>query len=98
MRRVRISAIDNPSAIGSVKMNKINKIVIAMTTICASQMGLAQGSKPEAAMQLEEIMVTARRTEEKINEVPVSITAFTAPACRLRATPETPRRRRYFAV
>lgn len=35
---------------------------------------------PAAAQQLEEVIVTARRTEEKLQDAPVSVAAFTAAA------------------
>ncbi len=40
--------------------------------------GVAQAQAQPQALQLEEIVVTARKTEENLQDVPISITAFTA--------------------
>jgi iron complex outermembrane receptor protein len=54
----------------------------ALCAFSAANTAMAQGSDQPAATAgsqgLEEIVVTARRTEEKLQNAPVSITAFTA--------------------
>ena len=54
----------------------------ALCAFSASDMAMAQGGDQPAATAgsqgLEEIVVTARRTEEKLQTSPVSVTAFTA--------------------
>lgn len=58
-----------------------------MDCIRASALGLAAGSlltsgflapTPAGAQELEEVIVTARKREESLQEIPVAITAFTA--------------------
>ncbi|MFM2043018.1 MAG: Colicin receptor precursor [Pseudomonadota bacterium] len=48
----------------------------------------APPTSPEAAGPLEEIIVTARRREESLQDVPVAITAFSAEALDLRGDPD----------
>jgi iron complex outermembrane receptor protein len=52
----------------------------AFLVIAASQQAFAQGQSARAddSIALEEVVVTARRTEEKLLDVPIAVTAFTA--------------------
>src|SRR5262245_14520740 len=45
--------------------------------ICVPPVLQAQSTTPQSSGQLEEIIVTARQREERIEDVPVTITAFT---------------------
>src|SRR5215207_7146587 len=52
-------------------------IAVMLIAHGTSQSAMAQESGPESAANgLEEIIVTARRTEERLQEVPVAVTAF----------------------
>ena len=59
--------------------NRLKKIVVALSASLAGVAGEAQAqSGPEGA--LEEVLVTAKQREESLQDVPLSITAFTADA------------------
>ena len=53
-------------------------LLLAPPAMFASPGALAQGTGGSVA--LEEIVVTARKVEEKLNDVPVAVSAFTAQA------------------
>lgn len=58
-----------------------SKIALAVFALCLSDAALAQDDvtvSPEGTLILEEIVVTARKREELLQDVPDSITAFTA--------------------
>lgn len=57
------------------------------TLLCsiASASALPALAQQEAAVKLEEIIVTARKQEERLQDVPVSVTAFTAEMLKERA-------------
>ena len=58
-------------------MKKISQVALAVSTVCA--MGLAaQAQAQQASAMLEEIVVTARKTQESLQDAPVSVSAFTA--------------------
>jgi iron complex outermembrane receptor protein len=52
--------------------------LVASVLALSAQPTLAQDSAASDALALEEIVVTARRTEEKLLDVPVAVTAFSA--------------------
>ena len=57
-------------------MNKANpRTALCLATACAAVLA---GLTPAKAQQLEEIVVTAEYREQNLQEVPVSVTAFTA--------------------
>jgi iron complex outermembrane receptor protein len=51
-----------------------------LTAICGAASGLAFGQTPQSpgALALDEVVVTSRRVEERLQDVPVSITALTS--------------------
>ncbi|WP_317930427.1 TonB-dependent receptor [Halioxenophilus sp. WMMB6] len=51
--------------------------LVALATTATTQLTLAQESEKEAINALEEVVVTARKTEERLQDVPVAITAIT---------------------
>lgn len=55
-------------------MNNISKVGIAVSAVCA--MGLAAQAEAQRTVALEEIIVTARKTEETLQDVPVAVSAF----------------------
>lgn len=63
-----------------------SRVAMAVSSVIAglATAGTAQAQAPaqarDAAPQLEEIVVTARKTEESLKDVPIAITAFTARA------------------
>lgn len=58
-------------------MKSIVACVLALTAGVGSTTGMAAAAAP-AAGGLEEITVTARKREETLQEIPLSVTAFTA--------------------
>src|ERR1700743_1418595 len=63
----------------SVMRNTALLASASLLWVLPSPAAFAQGSSPQAASEssgLEEIVVTARRREEKVQSVPVAITAF----------------------
>ena len=58
--------------------NRINKCRRLMTTTAIGLAGLAVPmTSAHAQLQLEEVIVTARKTEENLQEIPLSVTAHT---------------------
>lgn len=53
-------------------MKKLNRIGLAVSAVCAAALAVPAGAQGA----LEEIVVTARKTEETLQEVPVSVSAF----------------------
>src|SRR6266404_5868419 len=53
---------------------------VSLIVLASAKPAVAQGDQPTASSAggLEEIVVTARRREEKLQSVPIAITAFTA--------------------
>ncbi len=67
------------NAEGDAKMNTRNQILPAVCV--AMLLSVVPGNEPRAQSesgQLEEVIVTARRIEERLQDTPISITAFTA--------------------
>ncbi|MFM7797690.1 MAG: TonB-dependent receptor plug domain-containing protein, partial [Planctomycetota bacterium] len=64
-----------PSALASVFAAGL-----ALTAVSASPMGRAQGIAISDAPVLEEVVVTARKREESLRDVPLTVTAVTADA------------------
>ena len=62
----------------SITLRAVAAAVAAGLSLTAGQAALAQGASGEDSLALEEIVVTARRTEEKLLDVPLAISAFTA--------------------
>jgi iron complex outermembrane receptor protein len=75
---------------------KRTRLSLALATLFAAAPGLAQqapaspskAAGEETAEKVEKIVVTARRREETIQDVPVSVTAFTADALSKSGTPD----------
>jgi outer membrane receptor protein involved in Fe transport len=60
-------------------MKKISQVALAVSTVCA--MGLAaQAEAQQPSTMLEEIIVTARKSAETLQDVPVAVSAFNAEA------------------
>jgi outer membrane receptor protein involved in Fe transport len=65
-----------------IRNSRSGRLAIAISAALAGvgSGGLARAQAQETALQLEEIIVTARKTEESLQDVPIAITAFTAEA------------------
>src|SRR5258708_39584837 len=66
-------------------MNQFRCVLMAsaaMTTLAATAWSVAsadeEGSGPAASLQLEEVTVTATKRAERLQDVPVSVTALTS--------------------
>ncbi|MCU0975663.1 MAG: TonB-dependent receptor [Steroidobacteraceae bacterium] len=55
-------------------MKRLNRVGLAVSAVCAGALSSPAGAQGA----LEEIVVTARKTEETLQEAPVAVTAFTA--------------------
>ena len=53
---------------------------IAPLTFAIAAPGYAQSSAPDERLALEEIVVTARKREENLQDVPIAVTAISAEA------------------
>ena len=53
-------------------------VAIGLPTFAAQNEGEASVARAESAAAIEEVIVQARRLEESLQEVPISITAFSA--------------------
>jgi iron complex outermembrane receptor protein len=58
----------------SARRNNVASLSASIAATCSIGSGAAVAQQP--AMQVEEIVVTARRVEEKLNDIPVAVTAF----------------------
>jgi len=55
-------------------MKTLSKVGLAVSAVCA--MGLSAQAEAQRAVALEEIVVTARKTEETLQDAPVAVSAF----------------------
>src|SRR3989338_4215606 len=72
---------------GTAMRQTIMTGVSALAFALAASSALAQTAEPQAEPQattLDEVVVTARRTEENIQDVPVAVTAFSQEGLRQR--------------
>ena len=82
-KRMDDEAVHSTHCHGRVNMNSVVStkilctIILLPMSICGA-LAEESGEGPEAAPLPEEIVVTARRKEESIQEVPISITAFSS--------------------
>ena len=68
-------------------IRSVRACAAAAATLCAVPAVLAQdapAAKPAATGGLEEVIVTARRREEQLQDVPIAVTAFSGEALVLR--------------
>ena len=59
-------------------MNKFKFYSLAITLLLTPNFSSTLFAADEADQGIEEVIVTARRTEESLQEVPVAVTAFSA--------------------
>ena len=59
---------------------KLVTAVVAASSLSLAGMASGQNSSESDAFQLEEIVVSARKTSESIQDIPLSVQAFTAEA------------------
>ena len=57
-------------------MKNLSRVGLAVSAVCA--MGLASQAEAQKGAVLEEIVVTARKTEETLQDAPVAVSAFSA--------------------
>ena len=65
---------------GAQLMNKpilATLTIVAVASICASSLAQAQSTVPEKAKVQDEVVVTVRKTEERLQDVPLAVTALT---------------------
>ena len=78
------------------KMKLLNRSAAALLALSSSAMGAAHAQQSagapapdgEAASDVQKVVVTARRREESLQDVPVSVTAFSADQLSKQATPD----------
>ncbi|WP_312549478.1 TonB-dependent receptor [Massilia sp.] len=78
------------------KMKLLNRSAAALLALSSSAMGAAHAQEAsgapaldgEAAAEVQKVVVTARRREESLQDVPVSVTAFSADQLSKQATPD----------
>jgi iron complex outermembrane recepter protein len=63
-----------------IRNNNGNRLAMAISATLAGLGGGAVAYAQSTGPQLEEIVVTARKTEESLQDVPIAVTAFTAEA------------------
>jgi iron complex outermembrane recepter protein len=63
-----------------IRISKGNRLAMAISATLAGFGGSAVAYAQSTGPQLEEIVVTARKTEESLQDVPIAVTAFTAEA------------------
>ena len=59
-------------------MKKFNCLFIGLSLLVGTSLSSTIFAEDEADQGIEEVIVTARRTEESLQEVPVAVTAFSA--------------------
>lgn len=64
--------------------NHLNKLILAQAVLAATLAPSVTAIAAEAGARLEEVMVTARRKEESLQDSPISVSAFSAENLELR--------------
>ncbi|MGJ8686034.1 MAG: TonB-dependent receptor [Spongiibacteraceae bacterium] len=57
-------------------MNKVSAIILGLTAVSSMFSATAQSAEEKPALSLEEVLVTAQRKSESLQDTPISITAF----------------------
>jgi len=60
------------------KLKELTQIICSLTVLAGSVEVIAQGSAGFESMTLEEIVVTAQKRQESLQDTPIAITAFTS--------------------